>query len=147
MQKKQQHGFTLIELMITVAIVAILSAVAFPAYTSHLVKGKRSAAQSFMMTVSNKEEAYMLNARSYFSAATQAQWAAVNVTVPQEVAMNYDLSVAATNTAGAPPSYIITATPKDAQAAKDTKCGTITYTSTGTKGKSGTAGTVTECWQ
>ncbi|MFZ3127492.1 MAG: prepilin-type N-terminal cleavage/methylation domain-containing protein, partial [Rhodoferax sp.] len=60
-----EHGFTLIELMITVAVIGILAAVAFPSYTQYIVRANRSAAESFMFTVANRQEQSMLNARSY----------------------------------------------------------------------------------
>ena len=51
-----QQGFTLIELMIVVAIVAILAAVAIPSYQQYVVKSNRSAAQSHLLSVDNKQE-------------------------------------------------------------------------------------------
>jgi type IV pilus assembly protein PilE len=148
MRKVKEGGFTLIELMITVAIVGILAAVAYPSYTQYIVRAKRSAAQSFMSTVSNRQEQSMLNARSYFTVVdgTPAQWTAVKVTVPKEVSDNYTIKVAATNTPGAPPTYTVSAEPKGAQQTNDTKCAILTLDNTGAKTKSGTAASVTDCW-
>jgi type IV pilus assembly protein PilE len=138
------QGFTLIELMITVAILGILSAVAYPSYVNHLIRGKRSAAESFMMTVANRQEQVMLNSRSYFSitSGTTAEWSAVNMTVPGEVSTNYTITVSPV--AGPPPGYTITAVPTSVQ--NDTKCGTLTLSNTGAKTSSGTDST-TNCWK
>lgn len=142
---KAQHGFTLIELMMTVAIVGILAAVAYPSYTQYIVKSNRAAAQGFMLAVASKQEQYILDARNY--AADMATLGYPDSAIPKEVKDNYNVTVTAVNTA-TPPTYTVTATPTDTykQLSRDTLCGTLTLDQAGTKGKSG-SGSVAECWQ
>ena len=70
MRNNKQNGFTLIELMVTVAIVGILAAVAYPSYTSHVQKGARRAAQAQMLDIANRQQQFLLGSRAY---ATKAQ--------------------------------------------------------------------------
>lgn len=139
MLRGRQHGFTLIELMITVAVIGILAAVAYPSYTSYIVRANRSAAQSFMFAVNNKQEQYMLDARRYAAGATAL--ADMGMTVPADVSSRYTITVACTMPtavgnctalAGAP-TYLITGTPIGGQLASDTRCGTLTLSNLAAK--------------
>ena len=129
------HGFTLIEVMITVAIIAILAAVAIPNYSRYVVRSNRAAIESFMLEVSGAQERYLVDNRAY-----AANLGALGMSVPASLATRYDVTV--TPNAALPPGYSIVATPKGSQLS-DTGCGTLTLTSTGAKSASGAG---TDCW-
>jgi type IV pilus assembly protein PilE len=124
---RSSRGFTLIELMIAVAILAILAAIAFPAYQSQMRKANRAAAQGVMMDAANKQQLYLSSRREY--ASTLAD---LGVTTPTDVARWYTITVAADN-AATPPTFTVTGTPKDAQVAD----GVLTLDSIGTRKRDG----------
>jgi type IV pilus assembly protein PilE len=136
---RNSGGFTLIEVMVTVAIIAILAAVAYPSYQNYIIRANRSAAQSFMLEVSSRQERILLDARAY-----AANIAALGISPPPSVSANYTITSAAV--AGPPPGYTVTATPIGNQLAKDTLCGTLTLDATGTKTADGSGG-VAQCWK
>ncbi len=107
---KFARGFTLIELMVTVAIVAILAAIAYPLYLHQLVEGRRSAAEAALMDIAQREQQYILDQRQYAGGATaSAVSASLNVTIPSNVTQFYNVSVNAQ--AGPPPTFTATAAP------------------------------------
>jgi len=105
---KRARGFTLVEVLIAVAIVGILAAIAFPNFQNHIRKGRRADAQSFMMDLANRQAQYMLDARTYALDATFVT--TLGATTPTSVATYYTLTVtpAAPTT---PPTFTIHATP------------------------------------
>ena len=64
---KQISGFTLIELMVTVAIIAILAAIAYPSYTEYVIRAKRSDAKAALLAAQLAEEKYRANHITYGS--------------------------------------------------------------------------------
>jgi type IV pilus assembly protein PilE len=84
-----------------------------PSYRNHIIKTNRSAAQQFMSDVSNREEQFLLDQRSYTNTIVGA--GGLNVTPPSDVAVNYTFAAATTGndclgTAVVAPAYVITAT-------------------------------------
>ena len=70
MRNGKQNGFTLIELMVTVAIVGMLASIAYPSYTSYIIKGNRSAAQAQMLDIANRQQQFLLANRAFASTTT-----------------------------------------------------------------------------
>ena len=111
--KAKQRGFTLIELMITVAIIAILAAVAYPSYASHLRKSARAVAKAQMMELANRQQQYLLANRAYTDDTTKLGYGASGYAVPAEISGKYDFAVTVDNSTA--PAYTITFTAKNQQ--------------------------------
>lgn len=122
---RSARGFTLIELMITLVVAAILATIALPAYRQYMVRANRTAAKAALMDIANRESQFMLASRQY---ATHLELAANGYLLPAEVSQHYALTVA-TDNAGTPPTFTITATPSGGQ----TDDGALTLDSSGRK--------------
>jgi len=126
---KKNNGFTLLELMIVVAIIGILAAIAYPSYQQYIISSNASAAQQAMMAIASRAEEYRVDVRRY---PTQLGTAVneLNYTVPAEANTYYSITLTGDNSA-TPPNYVITATPR----AGTTQAGepTMTLNSAGVK--------------
>jgi len=117
---KTTAGFTLIEVMVTLAIISILAAIALPSYTEYVKKGRRSDAKAGLLNVQMAQEKYRANHISY---GTLAQ-IGVPATSPDG---NYTLAVADQSAS----RYTATATPTGVQTGD--KCGNFQINQDGTK--------------
>ncbi len=127
------RGFTLIELMIVVAIVGILAAVAYPSYTNHVRNTHRGNAQAEMLRLAQAIERCVTRTRSYAHADCVAGFP---VNVPLQNA-RYNISLISTAS-----TFTITATPTIVGGQNLNNCGTMTLNHVGQR----TPTTPANCW-
>ena len=112
------------ELMIGIAIVGILASVSFGSYQKYYLRTNRSAAQQFMLDVVNREELYLLDARTYTANIGNT---GLGLDIPTQVSDRYAITIVLTP--GPPQGYVVTATPSGNQL----EDGELTLGSDGTK--------------
>lgn len=144
--KSPAAGFTLIELMITIAVVAILAVVALPSYQQYLMRSARADAKSVLMESAGQlERDYTANGCYHRTdgdcANAAATVAAPFAQSPKAGTARYTISF----TAIAAQGYTLQAQPTGAQTGES--CGNLTLTQTGQMAVSGSGATVAECWQ
>lgn len=134
---KRQTGFTLIEVMIVVVIVAILASIAYPSYLEYVLRSNRTEGQALLSDAAARQERYFAQNNSYADTTGK-------------LGMSSDMSTNALYQLGldniSVTTYTLTATPQNAQT-RDSKCGNLTLNHQGTRGRSGSASAVGDCWK
>jgi type IV pilus assembly protein PilE len=163
--RMRNSGFTLVELMVVVTIVAILFGVAVPAYQSQVRHARRTDAKAALLDLAGREAKYLTLANSYTTTAAQVGYAALPVTIGSGYYTVYvcvgtattttSSSSSCTSVAGATgTSFVVSAIPvAGSSQAKDSSCQYFAVDNTGTQyssdstaGTTGNATTAT-CWQ
>jgi type IV pilus assembly protein PilE len=131
-------GFTLVELMITVMVIGVLSAIAFPNYTQYVQRSNRVQGKTALLKLAGAQERYFTVNNQYTS--DLAALGAANYSGESATGSKYDITVIAATGKTISTTYVITATPRST----DATCGSLTLDYLGNKGQ--TLGTQALCW-
>jgi type IV pilus assembly protein PilE len=130
--RRQVMGFSLIEIMVVVAIIGIIAAIAWPSYREYVIKGRREAGKTCLLQAAQRMERFYTTSLAYNAAGSPTVFPC-----DPEAARFYTISVSNVQAR----DYLLSAVPQSSQLAQDTRCGTLTVSAAGTK-----APTTTGCW-
>jgi type IV pilus assembly protein PilE len=146
--KRRARGVTLIELLITVAIVSIIAAIAIPSYNTYILRTHRTEAKSALLSMAAGEERFYSTQNVYTAVPTQLGY--TGGAFPINVGSNYySISMTAGPTAATTTTqaaYTLTATAINGQVA-DTACATFSVDQSGTQTATGSATASVDCWK
>ena len=140
---RREQGFSLLEMLVVLTIIGVLSAVALPAYNSHVAKTRRGTAAGCLMEMGQFLE------RNYTMSLRYDRDSAGNALALPALQCRTDLGGFFTfgTTALAQTTYTLAATPAAKQKSADTSCGcTMSINQQGIKAVSACAKTVSDCW-
>lgn len=146
--EENSRGFTLIELVIAIAIVGILLAIAIPSYNTYIQKGNRPAAKAALLDLAAREESYYTLNNAYASQLTSLGYSQASMPIPSATQNYYTLNIASVGTS-VPPSYTLQATPVVGSVQATDSCAIYQLDSLGNKTNitsGGAAVTTSNCW-
>ena len=146
MTRNNQTGVTLVELMVVVAILAIISAFAYPSYERYVTNSKRTAATSALLQIADRQQQFFMDNKTYANDLTDLGFAANPWVIADDGTASdagdtesvYTISLS--NVAAT--TYTITAAPLHTQL-RDSKCGSLTLDQAGTRAASTGSD---DCW-
>jgi len=131
LKRSKSGGFTLLELMIVVVIIALLAAFALPAYQRYGQRARRADGKELLMRVAAAQERFYTNFNRY---ATDPLTAATSLGLPVLTSERGHYTITSANgPTGNTQSYVLSATPVAGGAQAADRCGTLTLSSTGVK--------------
>lgn len=155
--KGKYAGFTLIEMLVVIAIIGVLAAIAIPSYQRSVMTGNRSAGQAALLDLANRQEQFYLNNRTYTDNMGNLGYTAALVFTSDgdsSIAVNDNQTLVAASAtdriyivridSASATAYTLVAVPQLNQA-NDLECATLSLTNTGARTASGTAA-ANECW-
>jgi type IV pilus assembly protein PilE len=146
-RRRRSRGFTLIELMIVVVIMALLAALGYPSYGAYITKSKRQAARNVIYQIADRQEQFFLDNKTYAPNLTAMGFAANSVGIDDDgqitTSGDADRTYVLDLTNAAATTYTVRAVPQLIHASRDTDCMTLTLTHTGVRAQSGAGD---NCW-
>jgi type IV pilus assembly protein PilE len=141
-QPAGQAGFTLVEMLVVVAIITLLAAVGYPSYTEYVTRSNRQAGRAMVLSVADRQEQFFLDNKAYAGSLTDLGYPADTIGVARDGQVTgadaddviYTVTIAEGGGAGSPTTYTIEAEPQGVQATRDKRCGTLWLTHTGQRG-------------
>lgn len=142
------RGFTLIEILMVIAIIGILAAIALPGYEQYVTRSKRGLAKSAIVQVMDRQAQFFVDNKRFATDLTDLGYGedgfGINRSGKEVASTSADRVYIVQLASGASTmAFTMEAVPQLSQATKDAKCGTLQITHTGVKSVTGTG---TDCW-